>query len=160
MMKLRTMGIALFFLIIQGCSSHTTQSYHSSTSIQPQSTVADALLNQHKSWQGTPYRLGGQSRNGIDCSAFTQLTYQTLFGHSLPRTTLAQVDSGMAVKQHQLIPGDLVFFKTGGDKQRHVGVYVEQGVFLHASTSKGVTLSRLDNPYWKQHYWTAIRPLK
>ncbi|MFT6352971.1 C40 family peptidase [Neptuniibacter pectenicola] len=160
-MNLRSINVLLFFiLILQGCSSYSTRPSTASINIQPQSPVAHALLDQHKNWQGTPYQWGGESRQGVDCSAFTQLTYQTVFGYQLPRTTIAQVDSGVAIKQHQLTPGDLVFFKLGGNKQRHVGVYVEQGVFLHASTSKGVTLSRLDNPYWKQHYWKAVRPKK
>ncbi|WP_420555404.1 C40 family peptidase [Neptuniibacter marinus] len=159
MINLRSINLLLFLiLILQGCSSYSTRTPTASVNIQPQSPVASALLSQHKSWKGTPYRWGGQSRQGVDCSAFTQLTYKTIFEQHLPRTTIAQVNSGIKVKQHQLIPGDLVFFKLGGNTQRHVGVYVEQGIFLHASTSQGVTLSRLDNPYWKQHYWTAVRP--
>lgn len=157
-MNLRTIAVCfLLILTLQGCSSNSTQTHSQTLAITPQSSTAHDLLTQHSKWAGTPYQLGGNSRKGIDCSAYTKITYQKVFGLNLPRTTIDQVTTGENIQRRNLAPGDLVFFRTGS-KQRHVGVYVEQGVFMHASTSKGVTLSRLDNPYWHQHYWKSIRP--
>lgn len=159
-MNLRsTIVLLLIVMALQGCTHHSSKR-QPTVNISPQSQAAAALLQQHKSWEGTPYKFGGATRSGIDCSAFTQITYLQKFKTNLPRTTSDQLTTGHFIKKDQLTAGDLVFFKTGGNKQRHVGIYVEQGVFLHASTSRGVTLSRLDNPYWHKHYWQAVRPIK
>lgn len=157
-MNLRTITVCfLLIFTLQGCSSYSTKTHSQTLAITPQSSTAHDLLAQHSKWEGTPYQLGGNSREGIDCSAYTKITYQKVFGLNLPRTTIDQVTTGENIQRRNLAPGDLIFFRTGS-KQRHVGVYVEQGLFMHASTSKGVTLSRLDNPYWHQHYWKSIRP--
>ncbi len=149
----RIFGSILLSLLLSGCGQSIQPSI---TLEQADSPISQALLQQHQRWLHTPYRLGGTGRGGVDCSAFTQLTYRQQFALDLPRTTRDQLNMGLAVNRQALQPGDLVFFKTG-EKQRHVGIYLEQGVFLHASTSRGVTLSRLDNPYWQKHYWTARR---
>lgn len=115
-----------------------------------------ALYRQYKEWKGTNYRLGGLNKEGVDCSGFVYLTYRSKFGISLPRTTRYQSAQGMAVSRQALQPGDLVFFKTGAGK-RHVGIFVEERKFLHASSSNGVMLSNLDNSYWAAKYWTARR---
>ncbi len=111
------------------------------------------LYQQHALWQGTPYRLGGQSRSGIDCSAFVQLTFNDLFGIRLPRTTSQQVHVGQKISKSDLQTGDLVFFRGG----RHVGIYLENEKFLHASTRLGVTISDMNNIYWARKYWRSIR---
>ncbi len=116
-----------------------------------------AILKSHFSgWQGTPYRRGGLSRKGVDCSGFVQVTYRNLFGKELPRTVREQVRVGRTVPKKAVMPGDLIFFKTG-IRQRHVGIYVEDDLFLHASLSSGVTLSSLRDPYWKRSYWRSNR---
>lgn len=115
-----------------------------------------ALYRQYSEWMGTKYQPGGLSRQGVDCSGFVYLTYRSKFGINLPRTTRHQSAQGVAVSRQALRPGDLVFFKTGNGK-RHVGIFVEQRRFLHASSSEGVMLSSLDNSYWSDKYWTARR---
>lgn len=117
------------------------------------STPSLALLyQQHADWHGTPYRLGGANRNGIDCSAFVQITYRELFGIDLPRTTQEQLGVGQRISRRSLQTGDLVFFRNG----RHVGIYLENDQFLHASTSRGVKISNMNNQYWSRHYWRAV----
>ncbi|XKE47520.1 NlpC/P60 family protein [Halomonas organivorans] len=125
----------------------------------PPALVQRALLAQHERWLGTPYRLGGTSRRGIDCSALVQRVYAETFRVDLPRTTRQQVHEGEAISRDALRPGDLVFFRPPGF-YHHVGIYVGEGRFLHASTSRGVKLSALDNPYWRRHYWQSRRPLE
>lgn len=118
--------------------------------------IKAALYAQYREWRGAPYRYGGLSKHGIDCSGFVQLTLQRRFGSNVPRTTIEQVRTGHAVSRGHWQAGDLVFFRTG-HKKRHVGIYVEDGKFLHASNSDGVTLSSLHKPYWQQRYWTTRR---
>lgn len=117
-----------------------------------QLAVRESLIQVYDKWEGAPYRLGGSSLNGVDCSAFVQTAYKQAMGIQLPRTTLDQVKMGTKVAYAQATIGDLVFFKTAPNT-RHVGVYIGGQQFIHASTSKGVIISRLDNPYWADKYW-------
>lgn len=119
-------------------------------------TITQQLYRQYQDWRGTPYAWGGMSKRGVDCSGFVYLTLRDQFGAYVPRTTAQQVQTGYHIDEEELAAGDLVFFKTSS-KVRHVGIYMENGKFLHASTSRGVMISRLDNVYWKKHYWHARR---
>lgn len=120
--------------------------------------IRQVLLDQHARWVGTPYVLGGESQRGIDCSALVQQIFDDAFAVELPRTTSDQILEGQRIARDELNPGDLVFFRPPGP-YRHVGVYVGEGRFLHASSSQGVIISRLDNVYWNRYYWQARRPL-
>ena len=137
---------------------HAGGQLHSSISKQlpNQKKIKQALYSQHKKWKATPYKLGGSSRKGIDCSAFMQVTFLSQFGIQLPRSTEFQAKVGTRIPQKKLKAGDLVFFKTGFSL-RHVGVYLEGRRFLHASSSKGVKISSMDNSYWARKYWKAVR---
>lgn len=121
------------------------------------SVVKDKLHIQHKNWRGVKYRMGGLGKNGIDCSGFVYRTFRSELGVHIPRTTELQSSVGKSIGRHQLRAGDLVFFKTRF-KVRHVGIYIENNRFLHASTSRGVMISSLDNVYWKDKFWKAQRP--
>ncbi|MEX0723265.1 MAG: NlpC/P60 family protein [Gracilimonas sp.] len=112
----------------------------------------------YNDWKGVPYVLGGSGYEGIDCSAFMQVVFEDYFSKLLPRTTLEQLSSGRSVKKHEIKTGDMVFFKTGR-KTYHVGVMVNQKEFLHASTSEGVTISKLDHPFWEETYLGTRRVL-
>ncbi|QOR38260.1 glycoside hydrolase [Billgrantia diversa] len=125
----------------------------------PPELVREALLAQHERWAGTPYRLGGTGRGGIDCSALVQNVFSETFRLELPRSTSEQVQQGTPISRDELQVGDLVFFRPPG-RYDHVGIYVGDGYFLHASTSQGVMLSELDNIYWQRHYWQARRTLE
>lgn len=118
--------------------------------------VKGRLYLQHDQWKGARYKMGGLSKNGIDCSGFVYLTYLELFGIELPRSTRLQSQIGKEMQIDKLRSGDLVFFKTGW-MVMHVGIYLENNSFLHASTAKGVMISRLDDPYWKSKYWQTKR---
>lgn len=112
-------------------------------------------------WRGTPYKLGGTSRSGIDCSAFSRVLYQDVYSVALPRTAEEQERLGRRVDRKDLQPGDLVFFRTQGMgplfRSRHVGVYLGGGQFAQASGRRGVTVSSLDNRYWSRKYHSARR---
>ena len=128
----------------------TSNSTDDSTPIKKQ-----AFTEFYNEWKNVKYKMGGTSKKGIDCSAFTQKIYKEKFGLEIPRSTRTQVNVGVEVKKSELIPGDLVFFKTG-KTDRHVGVYVGNGEFLHSSI-KGVKYTKLDKPFYKKNYWTSRR---
>lgn len=114
-----------------------------------------ALIDFYNEWKHVKYRLGGNSKKGIDCSAFTQRIFKEKFDVKIPRTTRTQVKIGKEIKKSQLELGDLVFFKTG-KVDRHVGVYMGNGEFMHASI-KGIKFTKLDKPFYKKAYWTSRR---
>lgn len=165
-MRQRTLLLSIVLgLVFLGCGQ---PELHSSTKLR---TLSDSsktvklsnsgqvkkLLNaQYKEWRGVKYKDNGLSKKGVDCSGFVYLTFRDRFGKKIPRTTSRLSKLGSRINKEQLRPGDLVFFKTG-IKIRHVGIYVGKGKFLHASTSKGVIISRLDNVYWNKHFWQARR---
>ena len=118
--------------------------------------VKQILNQQYNDWHQVRHRIGGLSKSGIDCSGLVYNTYRSKFGIDVPRSTEYQAQVGRSIKQRQLRAGDMVFFKTGF-KARHVGMYIDKGDFLHVSSSKGVMISNLDNPYWSRAYWKAQR---
>lgn len=120
--------------------------------------VKSRLMDQYASWKGVRYRLGGSTRKGIDCSAFVQRTFREQFGLELPRSTSEQQETGKSISRAQLRTGDLVLFRAGSTG-RHVGIYLGNNQFVHASTSSGVTISSMDEPYWKKRYNEARRVL-
>lgn len=129
----------------------------SSETWSPSDVVAE-LRSAADEWKGTPHDLGGTSQHGVDCSGLVQSVYTDRFQHSVPRTTEKQVRAGVQVSRSDLQPGDLVFFRPGW-KKRHVGIYVSDGEFLHASSSQGVAISSLDKSYWTERWWQARRLL-
>jgi cell wall-associated NlpC family hydrolase len=154
---MRFLVLIIALLIISSCSQNSD-----STSIlfEPQMSVLEKLYSRHQQWQGSPYQLGGNSKTGIDCSGFIKLTFQQEFNLQLPRTTLklSKLENEIAIGE--LKAGDLVFFKIiDKTNLRHVGVYLENNKFLHASTSDGVTISNIKSEYWSQNYWKSIRVL-
>jgi hypothetical protein len=124
----------------------------------PLAEIGHLLEIQHAEWQGVPYRRGGLSRKGIDCSGFVYLTFQERFSVELPRTTEGQSFSGTKIDPETLLTGDLVFFVTPRSG-RHVGIYLGDGRFVHASLSRGVIISSMANGYWANHFWQARRVL-
>lgn len=110
----------------------------------------------YQSWSGVPYRLGGTSKRGIDCSALMQVSMERLFDMNLPRTTALQVKQGRYINRNNAKFGDLIFFRTGRNT-RHVGLYLGNKEFMHASSSRGVMISRTDNPYWASKFWQYRR---
>ncbi|WP_372152520.1 NlpC/P60 family protein [Vibrio renipiscarius] len=141
---------------VVGCSSSPEPSNSAPMQTAYHQQLKSEFIDVFNIWKGTPYRLGGHSLNGVDCSAFVQTAYQNAAQIQLPRTTEHQVKIGQEIEYWQANVGDLVFFKTSRTT-RHVGVYLGQNQFMHASTSKGVIISRMDNPYWAAKFWQFRR---
>jgi hypothetical protein len=114
----------------------------------------DKLINFIDEWYGTKYRLGGEDKNGVDCSAFVQSFMESLYEIEVPRTSKEQYAQSQRIKKSQLNEGDLVFFHTKGKGKSvsHVGVYLRNNKFIHASSSGGVMISDLDEDYFTKRY--------
>ncbi|KIQ93405.1 D-gamma-glutamyl-meso-diaminopimelic acid endopeptidase CwlS precursor [Anoxybacillus thermarum] len=118
----------------------------------------DRLIPLAKKYVGVPYQFGGSSEKGFDCSGFTRHVMRGL-GVTLARTTAEQYNQGIAVKREDLRIGDLVFFETYKKGPSHAGIYIGDHRFIHASSSKGITVTSLDDSYYKKRYIGARRVL-
>ena len=120
----------------------------------------DKIINMAKSFQGVPYVWGGTSPSGFDCSGFTHYVFLKN-DITIPRTSSNQYyNAGSWVQKSNLLPGDLVFFTTYKSGPSHVGIYLGNNKFIHASSSKGVTISDLNSSYYAQRYIGAKRVLQ
>jgi lipoprotein Spr len=115
------------------------------------------LLNYIEEWYGVPYRYGGSTKTGVDCSAFSMGLMASAFGVPIPRTVREQYERTERVEKIALQQGDLVFFNTTGGIS-HVGIYLVNNKFVHASTSSGVMISDLEEDYYSRKYVGAGRP--
>lgn len=136
--------------------------------VRPRANIAEkysALLNVDESkiqngrlyafidyWMGTPYRFGGLDKDGIDCSGLAFLLEQQVYGVSIPRSTGEQINVIKRKYEEQLTEGDLVFFDYDGKKFSHVGIYLQNGYYVHASATKGVTITLLHDPYTYKYF--------
>ncbi len=148
-LKYSLIAFLSLFMVSCGAKKKTTTSL----------SVKDKLEIEFQKYKGTPYKYGGTTKRGFDCSGFVNTVYLNAFRIELPRMTKDIAKVGYKVKESKLKVGDLVFFRPSR-KYRHVGIYIGNGEFIHSSTSKGVIKSRLDNVYWSRKYSYARRILK
>ena len=151
----RLILLLLAGLTLAGCSSTATKQAYSTTrdgGIETSYPLTDQrrdLIAITRSLLGTPYRYGGNTTSGFDCSGLVQYTHGRT-GINVPRTTRQQWRHSDRLNRDYLLPGDLVFFTLGGSKSNHVGIYEGRGIFIHApSSGKRVSRASLDNPYWR-----------
>jgi len=116
-----------------------------------------ALYEAINSWLGVPYRYGGTDRSGIDCSAFVGTIYRDVYGVALHRSSNEMLADVKLVSRDKLREGDILFFTNSKGKVSHVGIYLKDGLFAHASTSNGVSVSRVDDTYWSNHFYKGGR---
>jgi probable lipoprotein NlpC len=171
MRKTQYLFCALLFSVFILSSCHTRRAAmrgEPGEVVKPQGSVAErysAILGVDKAaiqngrlyefidqWMGTPYRFGGQDKDGVDCSGLAQLLEQQVFGINIPRSTGEQITVIKRKYEEELVEGDLVFFDYDGKKFSHVGVYLQNGYYVHASSSKGVTITRLHDPYTYKYF--------
>lgn len=123
------------------------------------STASTKMYQFIYDWIGTPYRLGGTTKKGIDCSKFAAELYEQVFNTTIgynSRNIYSKVDK---VSKNNLQPGDFVFFKIRSRNITHIGVYIGDNRFAHASSSRGVMISDLEDAYWKRYYFNGGRAL-
>jgi lipoprotein Spr len=116
------------------------------------------LLKKIDEWYGTPYNYGGNTKNGVDCSYFTLDVMQGAYNINLKRTAAEQYEQTARINWEDLKEGDLIFFKTEGpNKISHVGIYLSNNKFVHASVRNGVTISDLSEPYYQRTLYSMGR---
>lgn len=151
--------ISIFILFMTACgisrevtqpSGGTTVST-SSSNIESERVVLSKLRSAYDEWGGAPYLLGGSSKTGVDCSAFTRSVMRDYFDKDIPRHTRDQLQAGEPVRRNAVRPGDLIFFRTNRGVL-HVGIAMENGDFLHASLSSGVMISNVGERYWAERF--------
>ena len=134
------------------------ENYAAILGVSPRSLQNGSLYSFIDKWLGSPHRLGGNKRSGIDCSGFVGMLYREVYGKDLPRTSR---DMGGQVKrkyEKQLREGDLVFFSFGGRNIDHVGVYLHNNKFVHVSTRRGVIISDIKDSWYYKYFVRAGTP--
>lgn len=126
----------------------------------PEPESREAILDKTvTAWLGTPYRYGGMSRAGIDCSGFVWVVYRELGDYSLPRSSEQMQRTGTRVAPARLRKGDLLLFRYQGKRADHVGIYLGDDSFVHASSKLGVVKSSLNDDYYRSRFIEARRIL-
>lgn len=125
--------------------------------LEVESLPSKTLLETVDDWYGVRYRTGGNEKNGVDCSGFTVAVYAAAYGISLPRVSRDQYRQSRKISTTELQEGDLVFFNTRGSGVSHVGIYLGNNKFIHASVSHGVMVSDLFESYYLKRFVGAGR---
>ena len=120
--------------------------------------IARRIITNAMDYLGVPYVFGGTSPYGFDCSGYVQYVFANA-GISLPRTADVQYEVGLPISTTELVAGDLVFFSTYTYGASHVGIYLGDNNFIHASSSRGISIDSLGSSYWSSHYIGARRIL-
>jgi lipoprotein Spr len=135
--------------------------YYSKIFDMPVDTTANMkLFHTVENWIGTPYRLGGASHWGIDCSQFAKKLYSSVSNSLVGQTCREIIGRVQKLTKVELKPGDFVFFKIHGPNASHMGVYLGGNKFVHSSTSKGVMISSLNDPYFEKHFLVGGRAIE
>lgn len=154
--------IILCLIFLTACSSATKQEtpnkkfeYYNlnkeKKKVSKPTNEKQLITNFYKKWEGTPYLWGGTNKSGIDCSALMQVLFEEVYNLSIPRTTGEQMEEGRNCGYLNRQLGDLIFFKTG-PSTFHVGIYLENDNFINSSSSNGVSIANLNDPYWENKY--------
>lgn len=165
------LGLLLTTLFVTSCKSKRIISEASKATVRSAGSIKEryaSLLNVKEkelgneklyrfidNWIGVPHRSGGMNKKGVDCSGFTFLLEKEVYEKDLPRTARTMADKVKRKYEQDLQEGDLVFFDFDGQKFSHVGVYLQNNKFVHASTSKGVIISDLKDPWYYKYFSRA-----
>jgi cell wall-associated NlpC family hydrolase len=167
-MKKSILLLTALALFVAGCKSYPR--YRPDAEVNPQETRPDDQYITTSDYMrlgmilqrslGKPYKGRSKWEEGVDCSKFTRDVFEEFNKTTLPRTAAEQYQEGEEVPRTRLKFGDLVFFRTERDRISHVGIAIGFGEFIHASTSRGVIISKLGEEYWAKRYVGARRVLQ
>lgn len=154
-------------IVVAGCHSsrktvvdtHESEVEWVETQVERKTKSGPEIVKEARKWLGTKYQYGGESSKGVDCSGLVMRVYKDVTGIKLPRDSRSQQAFCISLKRKDLAVGDLVFFasKRGGSRVGHVGIYIGDDKFIHASTSRGVIISSLNEAYFVNHYHSSGR---
>jgi len=152
-------SLVLSLVILTGCGGRYTER---PTEFRPEqgslSSPQEKIVHAARDLIGVPYRFGGTTPEGFDCSGYVAYVYKQAIGKSLPRRTADQIKFGKAISSSKMGPGDLLYFWIHEEKIFHVGIYIGGDRFIHAPSSQGeVSVQRLHTPYWSERYRGARR---
>jgi hypothetical protein len=164
---------AIFTISSCKISHHTTVNQHNTNTINNNSTnykiYSDklgvifngsedlSLLRCVSGWLGTPYKYGGNTKEGTDCSGMVLSVFNEVYNIKMYRSSADQLKNVKEINKSELKAGDLIFFKIDNHNVSHVGIYLGENKFIHASTKKGVVVNSLDDEYYKKYYYTSGR---
>lgn len=138
-------------------SSSIKKKYAEKLGISESDIKNEKLYQFIDDWHGVKYKYGGKDKSGIDCSGLTATLYSVVYKKTISSNTKDLVNEVKKIKESDLKEGDLIFFNTNGKSISHVGVYLQNHKFVHASTKKGVMVSDMNEPYFKQTYVSSGR---
>jgi lipoprotein Spr len=140
-------------------SRRLEKKYAELLNVSPGDISNTSLYSFIDEWYGVPYKYGGKNKNGIDCSNFTSTLYRSIYKKELNGTSSSIFKQCRVIPLKDLKEGDLVFFKIEKDDISHIGVYLQNNKFVHATTKKGVMIDDLDEAYYKKYFYKAGRPV-
>jgi cell wall-associated NlpC family hydrolase len=138
-------------------ANHTTPKPTVDPKSNNSSITSASLKKEIEQWLGVPYKYGGTTKQGVDCSGFCGNVFKNVYNLSLGRSAQDIYDQSKPINRNTIKEGDLVFFKINSSRVSHVGIYLSQNRFVHASTSRGVIISNLDEAYWTKYYYASGR---
>jgi len=152
-------SIIILLLIVSSCSINKSNKnfytvYSTKLGVKLDGKEDKKLIKSMVDWKGTPYRYGGTTKKGTDCSGFVSSIYKEVYNKKLHRTSRDMIKDVRKIRKSNLETGDLIFFKTRGRKISHVGIYIADNKFIHAA-SKGVVINDLDQAYYKKAYYKS-----
>ena len=159
--KLALLAVFVFGLLFTSCRTQKTIVYNPAEVRQLSREMGFPIKNTDKDiplyaevsvWLGVPYRYGGMNRRGVDCSGLVNQIYKTVYKKTVARSTTDLDKSTKKISKKNLKAGDLVFFATTSNRKKisHVGIFLKDGYFAHASSSRGVIVSHLDESYYRR----------
>jgi probable lipoprotein NlpC len=164
--KIKIMSVLLAFMLAFGTSCHVTmpvnvdgpyKMYSQKLGVKLQGNEDLSLLESMLAWKGTPYRYGGNTKTGTDCSGFVSSIYKEVYGTKLERSSKDMIHDVKIVSKKDLKTGDILFFKLRGKGISHVGIYIADNKFIHAETRKGIVVTDLDKGYYAKGFYKAGR---
>lgn len=141
-----------------GKSTELTEKYAGILGVKPTEIRNEELYRFINEWYGVPYKYAGKDKKGIDCSGFSSMLYNTVYHKKLSPSSKTQAEEAKKVSSSDLQEGDLVFFDINAGRISHVGVYLQNNKFVHASTKRGVIINDLNEPYYKKYFVRSGRP--